>query len=155
MPTSTSKRQALDPGPAQRASHNKLVPELTGRGYEFRVRVKDQTVIDQLLQDEIITADQYITLERFSGDLYKAGFIPLRAQNFEPSTRQGSGINLSEDAVLKKLVVGQAIKRLDSQVGVLARQVLMRVCLDEGPVAKNHLRIFLRAIEELDGFYGN
>lgn len=146
-------KKPIDPGTRERAKHNRLRPEFTGRGYEFRVRVSDQTAADRLLMNEDITATQFSVLDKFSEDLYRAGWINLRAQSYEPTTSQGSGENLSENEAVKKLTVAQAIKRLDNKVGPQIRGILLRVAMDELDPKGDQIRLLHVGIEILEDFY--
>jgi hypothetical protein len=152
-----TKRKAIDTGTAELSQHHKLVPELTDAhsGYAFRVRVRDQTLLDQMLMDEVIDADSYFLLDKFANDLYKAGLVGIKASDYEPKSRRTGDGDLATSEALKKLIVSQAISYLDKKVGKNIRFLTVKVCLDEldefKPAWKRHIDL---AIDALQGYYG-
>lgn len=150
------KRKAIDTGTQELAQHHTLVPELTDSrsGYAFRVRVKDQTTLDDMLMQEAIDADSYFLLDKFANDLYRAGLVGIRASDYEPKSRRTGDGDLATAEALKKLIVAQAITYLDKRVGKSVRMLVVKICLDEVDWRNEWKPHIDRAIDALQGYYG-
>lgn len=142
-----------DFGPKERHEKNVIVPELAGPKEGFRARIRDATRMDSLLMDERITADEYCTLERFTADLYRAGLMGVKTQDYQPRVTGGFGQNVSQDAALKKIEVGDIINHLDKTCGRPIRVALIALCLDEFEWPKKHDPHLKKGIELLFGWY--
>lgn len=148
-----TKKEPVDFGTAERHKHNKAMPQLTGKGREFRLRIVDGTAIDRLLMKDRITLDQYATLDHFSEDLYRADLMGLHAADFEPRVTSGNNQDVAHDVAMRRVKVNEIILHMDENVGAGIRRLVVSVCLDEIDPHPTRDKDLERGVECLYGYY--
>jgi hypothetical protein len=85
--------------------HHTAKAEFIGNTNKARIKILDQTCLDWLLTHDSISLDNYKILDRFYSDFCKAGFVGVKASNYNPritATYDGSSDN---NIVLRRKVL--------------------------------------------------
>ncbi len=149
----SKKKSTSDYGTPELSKRKKTRPDLTGKGYAFRVRVMDEDEIDRLLLVNLITMDMHNTLERFQNDLHRAGLMGLKASSPEPRITDGQAQEIGYYAAERRMRVNKAIKYLDTRVGIPMRRMLIAMCMDEFHADDRHSEAIELIVKTLDRFY--
>jgi hypothetical protein len=148
-----SKKSPIDTGTKERASHGTLRPELTGKAYEFHVRVIDSSNIDRLLLRDLITPDEYDTLSRLHIDIVRASLHGYQASDFEPRVSGGQGQSVSEKTALARVKVNNIVRHLTEECDVYIANLVYNTALGDIEPRKSQIVKLKKGIESLYDFY--
>lgn len=115
-----------------------------------RLRRLDSDALDTALMGRLLSIDQHTTLERFRGDLYRAGLVFCPRAGFEVSGVSGQGQFLADSAFHRARRVGDQMKALTEAIPAPAlATVLASLTMDE-PVTKATAPALHQAVVVLD-----
>lgn len=147
-------KRVVDFGTAERQDHGTIVPALyrDGSSYDYHAKVMDATQIDRLLMDGKITPNQHNTLERFSEELRKAGFMSIRTIDLSDPIQSSDPAHIADRKAAKLVKIVLIFKELEKVLTHKERDLLVDMCLtDRSP--EGFLPLIGKAVKVIDDFF--
>lgn len=119
----------VDQGPIERRNHNQVVVERDARNRP-RLRVVDQTELDRLLWQRLITLDQHTAGDHLYGLLSNAGYFAACKWALESNIR-GSVQTISDSRDTAMIKVALSTVWVRARAGLRTQQLLFAVALGE------------------------
>lgn len=145
-----SKKEAIDFGTPERQSKATIVPCLYSRSYDYHARVMDGTEIDRMLMRGGITPNEHNTLERFSEELRRAGYLSIRSIDLSDPIQSSDPSHLADRKAGKLVRVVMLIRAIDQAVSRKERDALIDLCLMDREVKIPSL---FKAVRAIDNFF--
>lgn len=126
------KKETVDIGTSEISERLTVVPKLTRGQYGFNAKVVDETEIDRLLLEDIITTDHHSTLENFLGRLHRVGFVGLKSPAYDSPVHADPSVVGDKKAHAIRGVV-KLFAKMDSAMGKERRISLVNLVLLDLP----------------------
>ena len=137
-----------DYGTPELAKRQVVTPELTGKGHQVRMRVRDGSAIDRLLYAGDISDSEYSVLSSFAKDCHAAGMSVVSSMNMESGTRISTSTK-SDHTLTAMRKVGQALRHVEKEVGKTCTHHLLALVADNTPFdAGDSLSTSISALSE-------
>lgn len=153
-PPEGMKKHAVvfDQGPDERRTHNKVVIE-QGANMRARLRIVDQTEIDRLLHQRLISLDQHTAGEHLFRDVTSAGYIPACKWAMDSNIR-GAVQSISDQRSTAMLKIGLGRAWLMAKAGRRITEYLFGVVLGERKVPDPQVPVVRLGLDRYRSFEG-
>lgn len=142
----------IDQGPPERRQHNKIVVE-QGADNRARLRILDQTEIDRLLLQRLISLDQHTAGEHLYRDIIASGYFPACKWAMDSNIR-GDTQSLSDNRSNAVLKIGLARTWLLARAGRRITEYLFGVILGERRVTPPQVPVLRLGLDKFQSFEG-
>lgn len=142
--------QALDQGPVERRSHNIIVAE-QGANMRVRLRVVDQTELDRLLHQRLISLDQHTAGDHLYRDMIRAGYF-LRPRWLDDKGSGGGSPGVSHERANALVKMSLAKAWLMAGIGRRPSEYLLGVVLGERTVTLGTIPLVRSGLNSYQGF---
>lgn len=122
-------------------------------GAPKRLRRLDSDLLDKALMDKWISIDQHTTLERFRGELYKAGLVFCPRAGAEVSGTSGQGQFLADAAFHRARRVGLQMSALAKAMPAGEINLALGLLTMDEPINKKQAVVLHQVAETLDKLY--
>lgn len=122
-------------------------------GGKKRVRRLDSDELDRMLFAKEISVDQHVTLERFRGDLYRAGLVFCPRAGAEVAGATGQGAFLADVAFHRARRVAKQMDMLAGALSAKQLNILLAALTMDQRVDRKDLPAVHEAVTILDQFY--
>lgn len=144
-------RLLSDLGTPERAKRNRLKAELTGKGYAVRMRVVDGSELDKLLYSGKLSDLEHSACTAFACDCHAARLLGVKTARFEVESVQTRTVPERIAYAFRK--VNEAIRAMDTAVGVRPRQMFVALVLEDRAIPEEKMPQLKAAITALEKFY--
>lgn len=123
-------------------------------GGKKRVRRLDSDELDRMLFAKEISVDQHVTLERFRGNLYRAGLVFCPRAGAEVAGATGQGAFLGDVAFQRAKRVAVEMDTLAGALTAAGLNVVLAALTMDRRVEPKDAHYLVKAAEELDKLWG-
>lgn len=135
-----------DNGTPELARRFTVVPKLTEYN-NWSVKVMDETEIDRLLLQGVITPNQHSSLEGFMRRLHKVGFVGLKSPDYSsPISADPAKVGDRKAMAIRGVV--KLTARLDKKIGPAKRRALVNLVLLDAPWKGDDLIECIRFLDD-------
>jgi hypothetical protein len=128
-----------DFGSPNLTNHCTLRPEFLGKGHSLRLKVIDQNILDKLLNDEVVSIDQYMVIDRLASDYYKANLSGVKASSYSPRANSAAKTEPTNKEFMQRKKISGCLAEVRHGAGEKLSKVLMNI-LDDKPLSKEQMK---------------
>lgn len=128
-----------DFGSPNLSNHCTLRPEFLGKGHSLRLKVIDQNVLDKLLNDEIVSVEHYMVIDRLASDYHKANMSGVKAASYMPRVTGLGKREPTNKEFMQRKKVSCCIDMVSDMAGSDLAKVLVNI-LDDKTLSKEQIK---------------
>ena len=98
-----------------------------------------QNILDKLLNDEVVSIDQYMVIDRLASDYYKANLSGVKASSYTPRATTAAKTEPTNKEFMQRKKISGCLYEVKDSAGEKLLKVLMNI-LDDKPLSKDQMK---------------